>query len=50
MAGTAFLQYKDILGDVTLPEFTLLCQDAMYEVLLDREQNVILDYYHIKVW
>jgi len=48
MAATAFLQYNDILGGFALPEFTLLCQDAMYEVLLDREPNVILDYYHTK--
>jgi len=48
MSGTAFLQYKDILAGVTPEEFSLLCQDAMYEALLDREPNVILDYYHMK--
>ena len=50
MAGTAFLQYRDILGGVGLSEFSLICQDAIYEVLLDREPNVILDYYHMKVY
>lgn len=48
MAATAFLQYKDILAQVPLQDFLLLCQDAMYEVLLDKEPNVILDYYHTK--
>lgn len=48
MADTLFLNYSDILGDLTSEDFSTLCQDALYDSLLSREPNVILDYYHTK--
>lgn len=50
MAGTIFLQYKDILHNITLDDFSELCQDATYEALLSKEPNIILDYYHTKFY
>lgn len=49
MAGTVFLHYKDIIKNITLDDFSEICQDATYEALLSREPNIILDYYHTKV-
>ncbi len=50
MAGTVFLQYKDIMSSLSMDDFSQLCQDSLYEVLLSREPNVILDFYHAKVY
>jgi len=48
MSATAFLQYKNIVSKLTPHEFAALCRDSVFEALLSREPNVILDYYHTK--